>query len=258
MGNEAWNDFVDQGGSRWDHAPDHGNHSTGDHTGDSTLGVETLPVQSQQNQWAEGGAEACPSEANQTQDGVGWVNRKDTTDNGDDKNCATGQVDQSLLAELLVGDHLPQVLNEGGGNDQQLRRHGGHDCCQNSGQNQASNKWVEHDLSHVQEDGFEGLLVSDGVVGLGKEDRTYDGGKYRTCDGEEHPGDAVCAAGLGIGSLTHRHEADDDVWLAKVAQAPCSVTDDGCSRNTGDHVEVVRVLNSGGAIRILSGEGEDF
>src|SRR5699024_8260959 len=106
---------------------------------------------------------------------------------------------------------------------------GGHDCCQNSGQNQASNKRVEHNLSRVQEDGFEGLLVSDGGVVLGKEDRTDDGGKYRTCDGEEHPGDAVCAAGLGIGSLRYSHEAEDDVLLAKVVQATWIVIDDGCS-----------------------------
>ena len=117
---------------------------------------------------------------------------------------------------------------------------------------------MEKHLSHVQEDSLVGVLVGNRIIILREEDRTDDGNKDSTRNGQEHPGDAVETASLSIGRLTHRHEANDDVRLTKVAEEPSQVTDDHGSGDARDHIEVLRVFNTGGAVRIFRSEGEDL
>src|SRR5699024_4079167 len=66
VGEESWNHLVDDVRGCRNHAPGHGHYGTGDHTRDSAGRVETLPVQREQNQWAECGTEAGPGKADQT------------------------------------------------------------------------------------------------------------------------------------------------------------------------------------------------
>ena len=117
---------------------------------------------------------------------------------------------------------------------------------------------MHHGLSHIQEDGFEVVLVGDAVAGLGEVNGARESDEDSADNGQTHPGNAVEAALAGVGRLTQRHEADHDVWLAKVAQAPGQVADDDASGNTGEHGEVVVIFHYAiGAVGIIAGERED-
>ena len=117
---------------------------------------------------------------------------------------------------------------------------------------------MHHGLCHIQEDGFEVVLVGDAVTSLGEVNGAREGDEDGADDGQAHPGDAVEAALAGIGRLTQRHEADHDVWLAKVAQAPGQVADDDASGNTGEHREVVVIFHDAiSTVGIIAGERED-
>src|SRR5699024_11007492 len=114
-------------------APGEDDHGAGDHAGDGAGGVEALPVQRRQDQRAEGGAEAGPREADQAQDGVGGVDRQGAADDGDRDDGGAREVDQDVLVRQLLGHDLVQVLDERGGDHQQLGGHGGHDRGEDRG-----------------------------------------------------------------------------------------------------------------------------
>ena len=118
---------------------------------------------------------------------------------------------------------------------------------------------MHHGLSHIQEDGLEVFLVSDGFTELGEVHGTGKRNEDSADDGKTHPGDAVETALLGVGRLTQRHEAHDNVRLTKVAKAPSGVTNDNTSGNTGEEREVVIVwLESPvGSVAVFGSEGED-
>ena len=64
------------------------------------------------------------------------------------------------MARVLVDQPVVDVLNQRGGDNEQLRGDRRHDSRKNRRQNEASDQRMEQDLPHIQED----RLVVDGVV----------------------------------------------------------------------------------------------
>lgn len=134
------------------------------------------------------------------------------------------------------------------------------DGCEYSGEDETSDQRVEQDASHVEEDCFEGIAVGDSNAGVLAEEGGADKGDGGGADdAQQHPRDTDAATGACFFSRAQGHEADDNVRLPKIAQAPCEVADDGGQTNPTDHGEVRGVADAVGvgAVIVVAGPSEN-
>lgn len=95
--------------------PDKYHDASDNHTGQRTLQGGTLPEQCQQNNRAEGCAEACPSKRYNLKYRAVRIACQEYRDNRDDNNSQTSCQNALLLGQFDAEQILQQILREAGG-----------------------------------------------------------------------------------------------------------------------------------------------
>ena len=229
---EAGNDLI-QAGAGQERQPQDVHDRAANDAGGGAREIEALPEKAQQDGRAEGRAEDAPGVGYQVHDGTGvGVGRKDQRQQGDDEHHHAAGPQHLFVAGLVLAHQgFVDVACKGRRGREQLAVRGGHGGGQDGGEQDAGNDGREDIADH----GDEHQAVFGDVLVHAQHHAAEHAHQYGEAQDQESPGNAdLCGFFKGFLGF-HRHEADDDVGHAEIAQAPAQAA--GHVLPGGEHLE---------------------
>jgi hypothetical protein len=184
------------------------------------------------------------------------IGRQPDRDQSDQQNANPADRDQLALAGVAAQVDPVEILGQRARRDQQLGRDRAHDRGQQRGKQESGDERVEQDVRQQDEDR---LRVVERDPGADHVHRSDQPGCERSDQRHSHPRHSDVAHGGHVADRAHRHESDDDVRLAEIAQAPGERRDDPEARHSRKHVECARIggLERSGDLPVEVREGDD-
>lgn len=207
--------------------PDEDHSSAGEHAGDRAPLVAALPVKREQNDGAEGCAEACPCEGYDAEYGACGIKCEQHTADSHAQNSDAGN-DHALFVVKLNAEHAADdVLRDSACRCKQLNVGSGHgggkDACKDKACEDSEECAV---LGQDCRDGNDDRLGGGSISEHGDDVLFCHGVAYNAdhdCDrqGNNDPDGSNTAAELELILVLDGHEVKNNVGHAEVAERPC-------------------------------------